>query len=69
MTSLAWLMFDGVGGSMGGWMSATVFHEYGGTVTFWIYGWISLVGAVIILYLQTLVSSGKEIKTTKQSVC
>ena len=42
-------------------MSATVFHEYGGTVTFWIYGWISLVGAVIILYLQKLVSNGKEI--------
>ena len=51
MTALAWLMFDGVGGSMGGWSSAIFYSQFGGSYTFWIYGWISLTGAGIIHYL------------------
>ena len=51
MTALAWLMFDGVGGSMGGWSSAASYSKFGGSYTFWIYGWISLAAAVIIYYL------------------
>ena len=51
MTALAWLMFDGVGGSIGGWSSAATYSKFGASYTFWIYGWISLTGAVIIYYL------------------
>ena len=52
MTALAWLMFDGVGGSFGGWVSARLYHQYGGAYTYWIFGWMSIVSTVVIGSLQ-----------------
>ena len=68
MTALAWLMFDGVGGSMGGWLSAMIYHQYGGSYMYCIFGWISIIGGIIIFYLQIKVRNVEK-TSIKVSVC
>ena len=68
MTSLAWLVFD-CGGSLGGWGSAVLYQQLGGSNTFWLYGWLSLLAALITLGLQAGANSKPRINNNKVAVC
>ena len=69
MTALAWLLFDGVGGSLGGWTSAALYQRYGGAYTFQLYGWASLAGAAVIYHLQHKLVPASDVNSVKVSVC
>ena len=68
MTSLAWLVFD-CGGSLGGWASAVLYQQLGGSNTFWLYGWLSLLAALITLGLQAGANNKPRIINNKVAVC
>ena len=68
MTSLAWLTSD-LAGSLGGWVSASLYQLAGGSTTYWLYGWISLLGAALTLLIQRRETKLPAIITNKVSVC
>ena len=68
MTSLAWLIFD-CGGSLGGWLSAGLYQVVGGSYTYWLYGWASLLAALITLALQARQPNQPRTSDNKVSVC
>ena len=52
MTTLAFIMFDGVGSSLGGWASALLYQELGGSATYRVFGGISGAAALVNMVLQ-----------------
>ena len=68
MTSLAWLVSD-CGGSLGGWASAGLYQVLGGSNTYWLYGWASLLAALTTLALQAPLVNTQRSLASKVSVC
>jgi hypothetical protein len=52
MTTLAFIMFDGAGGSVGGWTSGRLYQALGGSATYRIFGLASLAAAGLTALLQ-----------------
>ena len=52
MTTLAFIMFDGVGSSLGGWVSARLYQEVGGSATYGVFGGISGAAALVNMAMQ-----------------
>ena len=68
MTSLAWLVFD-CGGSLGGWASARLYQQLGGSRTYWLYGWASLLAALLTIALQAGGRHRQRFYNSKVAVC
>ena len=67
MTTLAFIMFDGLGCSLGGWVSGWLYQAVGGSLTYRYFGWAALVGAAVNVVLQGKVR--EEEARSKVSVC
>ena len=67
MTTLAFIMFDGLGCSLGGWVSGRLYQAVGGSLTYRYFGCAALVGAAVNMMLQRKVMM--EEARSKVSVC
>ena len=67
MTTLAFIMFDGLGCSLGGWVSGWLYQSVGGSLTYRYFGYAAILGAVVNILLQQKVS--KDEARSKVSVC
>ena len=67
MTTLAFIMFDGLGCSLGGWASGWLYQTVGGSITYRYFGLAALGGAVVNMVLQARVR--REEAMAKVSVC
>ena len=52
MTTLAFIMFDGLGCSLGGWASGWLYQTVGGSITYRYFGLAALGGAVVNMVLR-----------------
>lgn len=66
MTTLAFLCFDGLGISLGGWVSGKLYQNLGGSLTYRIFGLLCLLGSLFTAFLQHRI---KRDKTRGKNAC